>query len=199
MQNRKKISLLFFISLLPLFVSSLLGFSDLSLDQKVLRYILHKGPYSQSVMSDLPQKRQKLRYEIIGLHTRSCQVALSRLSQYTRYKEWVSLIKESRYSLAQKRVFFKISHTLLPFNMGIDFKLPIIKKPGHYLFEFDKGFLKGLKGIIKVKEKQNRCLFHTQAQWQGPHTGINSTLFSFFSRTLGVLTMKKLFSISRIY
>ncbi len=207
MQNIKIITILWCLKIVTLSAATIQEHSPKvpksktleSLPKKIQQYILKKGPYALVLVKDLPKNKQKLDYQIIGLHSKSCQIALSRISQYPRYREWIGLIKESRYHPSLKRVYFKLSHGLMPFTMVLNFKLPIIKKPGQYPFQFDNGFLKGLKGTITVRKTKGRCLFRTEAHWSGPHSGINSKIFSFFSRTLGILTMEKLFKISRTY
>ena len=81
----------------------------------------------------------------------------------------------------------------------INFKIPRIKTPGTYPFFFDQGFLKNLKGLIQVSKSKNRCLFHTTAAWTGPHSGINDTIFAFFSKALSELAMRNLFRISQTF
>ncbi len=170
---------------------------------KIRQYIVKGGVHARATIQDLPGKRQSLDYLVTGLHSKSCQLALSRISQYARYSEWVGLIKESRYHLKRQEIFFRLDHTLLPFSMVLQFQLPPMKAPGDYPFRFASGFLQGLTGTIAVREKRmggkRRCLFSLKADWQGPHSGIASTPFAFFARVLGVLTMEKLFKISRTY
>ena len=56
----------------------------------------------------------------------------------TRYY-WVH--QSSKYNERSKKVFFRLSHFLLPFDMILNFKIPQIQ-PGMYQFTFDSGFLK---------------------------------------------------------
>ena len=169
--------------------------------KKIRRHIFEKGPHAHAEIKGLSSKRQSLDYQVTGLHEKSCGIGLSRISQYARYKEWVSLIKESRYQNERQEVFFRLKHTLLPFSMILRFQLPPIREAGDYPFRFEEGFLAGLFGQIGVRERKvagvTRCLISLKANWRGPHSGIPSTAFAFFARALGILTIEKLFKISR--
>jgi hypothetical protein len=153
----------------------------------------------QSKVDDFEEKKQKLDFNIAGLHPKDCRFALRKLSLYEKYSEYIGLVKQASYNEKNQRIRLLLSSTLLPFNMIMDFKLPRITTTGSYQFSFDQGFLNGLAGTINVYEYQNRCLFYSTAQWQGPHTGISSTIFQLFSSTLGKMTMETLFRISSTY
>lgn len=139
------------------------------------------------------EKQQELIYSITGLHPSSCEMALPRLSLYEKYKDYLGFVLKSEYSEEDKLIQLLLGHTVLPFKMGLDFKLPRLSGPGTYGFTFSQGFLSGLKGEIHVSQHQNRCLFHSTASWEGPHTGISPKVFSFFSTTLSRMAMHGLF------
>jgi len=139
---------------------------------------------------------QSLDYFIAGLHPKNCRIALSKLSQYERYHEFIDFVKESQYNDAKKRIRLHLGHVLMPFDMILDFELPRISRPGTYPFSFDAGFLKGLKGEITISRHNNRCLFATTAHWSGPKSKIPDQMFSFFSQALGKKAMETLFRIS---
>ena len=145
------------------------------------------------------EKKQELKFSVTGLHKKSCRFALRKLSQYEIYKNHIGFIKKSRYLEKEGRVDFLLSSLLLPFDMRLNFKIPRIKSPGVYPFLFDQGFLKNLNGVIQVAESKNQCLFHTTASWIGPHSGINDTIFAFFSKALAELAMKNLFRMSKTF
>ena len=144
-------------------------------------------------------KKQKLEFKIAGLHKKSCSFALRKLSYYERYHQYLDFVKKSNYDQKQGRIDFYISASILPFSMRLNFKIPRITKPGVYPFTFDRGFLKGLKGNIHVSTYKNKCLFFTNAHWQGKHSGINNSLFEFFTNVLTKAAMENLFRISSIY
>ncbi len=170
------------------------------LSQKKLKYLEKETTFSKVIIEDLEKgKKQKLDYSIAGLHKKKCQIALSRLSQYERYSEFLDIVKKSRYNEKNKFIYLHLSHTFMPFDMSLHFKLDRVSKPGLYHFSFDSGFLTGLKGTIDISEYKKRCLFHTKASWSGPHTNISSTLFSFFTKAVGTIAMKRLLKISEIY
>lgn len=193
MQNKKYFKLSFFLLLPWVLVHG-------SLPEKKLNYLEKETTYATVTIEDRDEGvKQSMDYTIAGLHKKKCQVALSRLSQYERFSEFLSIVKKSTYHEKSKYIYLHLSHDLMPFDMSLHFKLDRITKPGNYQFSFDSGFLKDLKGTINVTEYKNRCLFHTVAKWEGPHTKINSTLFSFFSKAVGIIAMKRLLKISEFY
>lgn len=142
--------------------------------------------------------QQKLEFIISGLHPNSCSVALQKLSRYEEYSKFIDFVKLSRYNEKTGRIYLYLQASILPFNMALDFKIPRITRPGNYPFEFDKGFLYGLKGEIKVIDGPNkRCLFFSDARWQGPDSGIPDLIFELFTNTLAEKSMELLFRISR--
>lgn len=157
---------------------------------------LFDGPYAKSTVEGLKDNTQSLDYLILGLHKKECHYALTKLSQYERYEEFVDFITKSSYDPKKERIQLKLSHIFLPFNMILDFKIERISKTGVYLFRFDSGFLKGLEGKINISMYKNRCFFATTAQWLGPYSGIPNSIFSFFSQALGKIAMERLFRIS---
>ena len=154
---------------------------------------------SVKTLKEKKEKKQELKFSVTGLHKKSCRFALRKLAQYEIYKNHIGFIKQSRYLERKGRVDFLLSSFLLPFDMRLNFKIPRIKTPGTYPFFFDQGFLKNLKGLIQVSKSKNRCLFHTTASWTGPHSGINDTIFAFFSKALSELAMRNLFRISQTF
>lgn len=141
-------------------------------------------------------KTQSLDYFIAGLHKKSCRVALTKLSQYERFQEFLDFVEKSQYNESNKRITLFLGHILMPFDMILDFEIPRITRPGVYPFSFDRGFLKGLTGEISVSVYNNRCLFSTQARWKGPKSRIPDRVFGFFSQALGKNAMETLFRIS---
>lgn len=145
------------------------------------------------------KKKQKLNFKIAGLHKKSCVFALRKLSHYENYHRYLNFVKKSNYNEKKERVDFYLSSSILPYSMRLNFKIPRITKPGAYSFTFDRGFLKGLIGEIHVIPHKKRCLFFAHAHWQGDHSGINDTLFEFFTNVLTKVAMENLFRISSIY
>lgn len=180
----------------PLGPKGALNWENAPVSAKIKASILEEGPYCKSEVVDLAQKRQKLDFLILGLHKKACSRALVKLSQYERYAEFVDFITKSSYDKSSERIRLNLSHTFMPFDMVLDFKLERITKPGTYAFSFDAGFLKGLKGLISISSYKNRCFFATTADWQGPDSNIPNSVFSFFSQALGKLAMERLFRIS---
>ena len=122
---------------------------------------------------------QELHFTIAGLHPKSCSYVLKKLSLYEDYNQFLDFVKTSEYDLFTGEIDFLISHTLLPYDMRLVFKLPRITQPGVYPFSFERGLLLNLKGNIHVINHKNRCLFYTKADWSGPHTGFPNLIFEF--------------------
>lgn len=181
-------------------------FNQVSIEKSIgisaWKKVLRNEVYVKSVVSDSEInkiKNQKLFFYIAGLHPKNCRFALRKLSHYESYSKHLGFIKESGYHEKTSRVNFLLSSILLPYDMTLNFKIPRIKSPGAYPFIFDQGFLKDLKGHIVAINYKNRCLFYTNASWQGPHSGIPNSVFEFFSRALAQLSMENLFRISSTY
>jgi hypothetical protein len=159
--------------------------------------ILEGNVFSESIAKSFnSNKEQSLHFSIAGLHPKSCKYALRTLSRYEDYSHFLSFVKESHYNESKKEINFTLSHFLLPYEMRLIFTLPRITTPGTYPYTFDIGLLKNLRGNIYVIEQGERCLFYSTAEWKGPHTGINNTVFEFFSQVLSQLSMEILFRIS---
>lgn len=71
-------------------------------------------------------KKQSLQFFIAGLHPKSCRVALTKLSQYERFSEFLDFVERSQYNEEKKRIRLNMGHTLMPFNMILDFSIPRI-------------------------------------------------------------------------
>ena len=167
--------------------------------KKLKEKILEGSIFSESRVKSSTfgeNKIQELNFSIAGLHEKSCTYALKTLSLYEGYSKFIDFVKESTYDEKTEMINFKLSHTLLPYDMRLIFKLPRINKTGKYNFVFDEGILKNLKGTINVINHENRCLFYSKADWKGPTTGFPDLIFEFFSQTLAKMTMEKLFRIS---
>lgn len=142
---------------------------------------------------------QEFNYFAGAVHNKSCNTALRKMSRYEDYKTFIDFIKDSKFNESSEMLYFRFDHTLLPFPISLNFKIQRIRGPGIYHYSFDNGFLKGLKGKIKVDHFSNKrnCLFQINARWKGNHTGINSLIFEMFTTTLGKLGIRKVFRISQ--
>ena len=174
----------------------------IGLKDSVIRAVQKGDIYSHSDVESFKEgelEKQSLSFKIVGLHPKTCRFALRKLAHYESYENHLDFIKKSLYNEEQNRVRFHLQSTLLPFDMILDFIIPRIKSPGSYPFMFDKGFLKDLKGTINIYDYQGKCLFYTKADWRGPDTGINNTIFEIFSSTLSKISMENLIRISKTY
>ncbi len=198
---------IFFSSVLLFWTLSLNGSeSNLTLlpyKKNVKEKILEGSVFSESKVEDsvlVGQKRQSLNFSITGLHSKSCQYALKKLSLYENYREFLDFVKDSRYTAETEEINFLLSHVLLPYDMRLVFKLARITTPGIYSFRFEEGILKNLTGnihVVQFTEKTKlRCLFYTTATWSGAHTGIPNFILEGFSQALAKYSMERLFRLS---
>jgi hypothetical protein len=141
-------------------------------------------------------KEQELMLFVSGVHPRNCTRAMRKLSLYENYHQYMDFIKESKYDDAKQKITMTIDHTLLPFPMIVSFKIPRIKKEGHYPFTFENGFLKDLKGTIAVKEVGKFCLLGLKSDWRGPETKIPNVVFEAFLQTVGKIGLEHLIRVS---
>jgi hypothetical protein len=174
----------------------------IGLKSSVVRAVQEGKVYSNSEVQSFKEgevEKQSLTFRIVGLHPKTCRFALRKLAHYESYQNHLDFIKKSLYNEKAKKVRFHMQSNLLPFDMVLDFIIPRIKAPGSYPFMFDKGFLKDLRGTINIYDYKGKCLFFTKADWKGPDTGINDTIFEIFSSTLSKISMENLIRISKTY
>ncbi|MCY4523679.1 MAG: hypothetical protein OXB84_02950 [Halobacteriovoraceae bacterium] len=167
-------------------------FNELNPDAQ--RHIIQRGPHSESTVLDLPDNRQQLQYQITALHPRGCIFALNRISHYERYQEWLDVVTESKYDMANKDLYTEVSIPFPPIKTRANVKIPLMSEEGSYQFIIQGSRFDGLTGIIMVEEVGERCLFHMESSWEGEHSQINSAILGFASRILGVVVMETLFS-----
>lgn len=142
------------------------------------------------------EKEQQMMLFVSGIHPRNCTRAMRKLSLYENYHEYMDFIKTSQYDEKKQIFLFTIDHALLPFPMLVKFKIPRIKKEGHYSFTFEDGFLKDLKGTVVVKEVEKYCLLGLKTDWRGPESRIPNIVFSTFIQTVGKLGLEHLIRVS---
>ena len=194
---RQKIVLITFVFWVNSLFSQELTLEKLPYKKNIKEKILAGEIFSESTVTSFnSNKEQKLAFSIAGLHPKSCTYALKTLSLYEEYSQFLSFVKSSSYSDSNNEIDFLLAHAFLPYQMRLIFKLPRITKVGTYPYSFEIGILKNLTGNIYVSDRGKQCLFYTTANWSGPHTGFNNTIFEFFSRALAKLSMESLFRIS---
>jgi hypothetical protein len=141
-------------------------------------------------------KQQKLSLFVSGVHPRSCQRAMRKLSLYENYHHYMDFIKKSQYDDKTKKFTFVISHLLMPYDMVVSFKIPRITKEGVYPFTFENGFLKDLQGKVIVQKLGQHCLLGLKTDWQGPSSSIPDVIFSSFIQTVGRMGLEHLIRVS---
>lgn len=150
---------------------------------------------TSSVSTPKPNTQQMMLFTS-GVHPRNCTRAMRKLSLYENYHEYIDFIKKSEYNDQTEKVSFLLDHTLMPFPMTLSFKIPRIKKAGHFPFTFEDGFLKDLKGTIIVHEVGKYCLLGLKTDWKGPETRIPNLIFETFVQTVGKMGLEHLIRVS---
>lgn len=179
--------------------SAEISFEKLPYNKSIKENILNGEVFSESKVKSSGEKpfvTQSLNFSIAGLHPKSCDYALKKLSLYEEYSRYLDFVKVSKYDDAKQEIDFFIEHALLPYPIELTFILPRVRTIGNYPFRFQIGILKDLTGMIYVNQHKDRCLFYTSAKWNGPHTGVPSFILEIFSQTLSKISMELLFRIS---
>jgi hypothetical protein len=190
--------LVIFLGISPAFCGDI-SLETLPFNKTIKENILAGEVFAESKVVSTGDRKsgiQTLRFSIAGLHPRSCEYALKKLSLYESYSKYLDFVKESNYDDAKQEIDFYLDHALLPYSMELIFLLPRVRTVGQYPFKFEIGILKDLTGMIYVGKYKNRCLFYTTANWTGPHTGFPNFIFEIFSQTLSKISMETLFRIS---
>jgi hypothetical protein len=147
------------------------------------------------------EKNQSMDILASGLHARSCNWAMRKLSQYESYPTFIDFIKKASYQESNQQLYFSMNSVWMPFPMMLLFYIPRIQKAGQYPFEFRDGFLKGLRGEIHLFDEQisshKRCLFTIVAKWQGEQTPLPNFALETLIKTILQIGIEKLFRISQ--
>jgi hypothetical protein len=153
---------------------------------------------SQDLLTKTPKgPDQDFFFQAVGLHPKACWFSLTKLSQYENFKNLIDYIKESSYDEKTKRINLLFVADFLPLSLRLNFKIDRITQAGVYRFEFDQGFLNGLKGEIQVSNYKGHCLFYSIATWKGPHTGYSPLILENISKTLAVIAIEKMFHLTQ--
>jgi hypothetical protein len=202
---RRKGLMRYFFCIIMLFLSNFKAFADeisfekLPYNKSIKENILHGDVFSESrvkTIGEKPFQAQSLNFSIAGIHPKSCEYALKKLSLYEEFSHYLDFVKISKYDDKKQEIDFLIEHSLFPYPFELTFILPRVRSVGTYPFRFEVGILKDLRGMIYVQNYKDRCLFYTTANWYGPHTGFPSFLLEVFSQTLSKISMELLFRIS---
>lgn len=168
-----------------------------STQKKVLKNKIYVNTVAKS-WKEKGKKTQEMTFVIAGIHERSCQRGLRRLTLYEEMYKHFYFVTKSLYNPSREIITLYLSAKVLPVNFILTFKLPRMKKEGDYPFAFHIGIFKGLRGTIHIRELSgNRCLYFTRTYWKGPHTGFPNLVLELFSETLSYKTMEKLFRLAK--
>jgi hypothetical protein len=167
-------------------------------DMKFSQTIQSGEVVSWSHVENDADTRQKMIVQVAGLHPRSCQKGLRKISRYEDYKLHMSFVKESSYDEKKQIVRLLLEHIVLPFPMVLSFKIPRVTTTGETLLQFDHGIFAGLKGKIRVASVGNRCLYFMRADWHGKTTGLTPVIVETFAQTLTKIGLEHLIRISTL-
>ena len=169
----------------------------LSVNESHLEAILEGDVVGQAKVVD-ENKIQSMNLFTVGIHPKSCERAMKKISRYEEYKTFMSFIKESTYNESTHMIYLLINHSLMPFPMSLDFKLPRITGPGEYPFVFPTGIFANLQGTIIVEKLPRHCLLTMKADWKGKHTGVSNIIVESFAQTLSRIGLEHLIRFSSI-
>ncbi len=181
---------------IDLTVTKEIPYSELPYSFEILKSVENGDIVGESdvTSTEKPVEKQKLLFNIVGMHKRECKFALRTIAKYEEYSKHISFIKKSSYN--DGRVDFYLASSILPVKMRLSFKLPRMTSVGKYPLVFDNGFLMGLTGFINVTEQNNRCLFYSTVYWEGGATGFSNMTLELFSSMLSHMALNTLLKMS---
>ena len=118
------------ISFLIIFYNKSYGFLELSQLSANENKQLHKNKIiADSNVETISKNKSEFQALLYGAsyHQNSCKDVFKILGEYENYQNIIGFIKLSTYDPKSKKVFFTLSHFLLPFDMYLTFKIPRIK------------------------------------------------------------------------
>jgi hypothetical protein len=162
----------------------------------IIPSLLNSEVISHASSENLKDNQQSLTTKVISMHPRTCRRGLKKISLYENYKSHISFLTESSYDDKTQMLKFVIEHTLLPYPMVLNFKIPRIHNAGSTEFQFDHGMFKGLQGKIEIEGIGNRCVYFLSADWKGQSTGLSPLVVEAFAQTLTKIGLEHLMRIS---
>jgi hypothetical protein len=165
---------------------------------QILKNLQEQEVISEATAQQVSQSQQSLSLKVIALHPRTCQRGLKKISLYEDYKSHMSFLQKSEYDEKKQMVFFTIDHSLLPYAMVLNFKLPRIKSESVTHYIFTHGLFKNLQGEIHVQSIDNRCVYFMQASWLGETTKLNASIVEAFAQTLTKIGLEHLMRIASL-
>lgn len=165
---------------------------------QIIKNLQNSEVISESTALQVNEAQQSLKIKVIALHPRTCQRGLKKISLYENYKTHMSFLKESTYDEKTQMVFFTIDHSLLPYPMVLNFKLPRIKSESVTPFVFTHGLFKNLTGEIHVQNISNRCAYFMEASWLGESTKLNASIVEAFAQTLTKIGLEHLMRVANL-
>ncbi len=191
----KRLSLIFLIAFvgyskdLKSFISKKLELQN-AYSKTHLKYVMEGRPIVKVNVTTPKKKRQKIDEMMMVYHKKSCKPVINKMNQYENYVNFFDFIKKSNYKNGY--MFLKIRFFLVPRDFMINVKIDRLNEIKSYPFVFNTGFLDGLKGILDIREFNNRCLFNFKMDWEGERTGLSNFILENFMHTIAKYGLRKM-------
>lgn len=146
-------------------------------------------------------KFQKLDGFVAGIHGKNCHAVSDVLTQYEKYKDFISFIKVSDY--VDGKVILEIEAPIIGKRFKMDIKVDRLKGAGIYPYVMGTGLFTGLTGNIhfidlplKAGKTDTECLVYVDAHWKGADSGYFDVVIQEFVSVVSKEGLKGLFRIS---
>lgn len=144
--------------------------------------------------------QQKMVVNVAGIHGKTCAESAVTLSQYEKFKDYITFIKTSEYK--DGKVYLTIKADPIPVVFSLDLKIERIKEPGIYPYLMGLGIFQGMTGTVQFyeyldeKTQKKKCFYYADAFWQGKDTGYPNIIMETFTATIAKKGLERLFIMS---
>lgn len=166
-------------------------------------YLLDNRVIVNSVVESVnakPEEQQKMVVQVAGIHGNNCTDSAIVLSQYEKFKNYITFVKSSDYR--DGKVYLTLKADPIPVEFALDLKIERIKEPGIYPFLMGLGIFQGMTGSVQFyeyeddKTKKKKCFYFSDAYWQGKDTGYPNLIMETFTATIAKKGLERLFIMS---
>ncbi len=166
-------------------------------------YLLEGRVIVNSVVENVemkPEQQQKMVVTVAGVHGKTCAESAITLSQYEKFKDYITFVKTSDYR--DGKVYLTIKADPIPVVFSLDLKIERIKEPGIYPYLMGLGIFQGMTGTVQFynyldeKTQKKKCFYYSDAYWQGKDTGYPNLLMETFTATIAKKGLERLFIMS---
>lgn len=166
-------------------------------------YLLESRVIVNSVVETVKSSQtaqQKMVVNVAGIHGKSCSESAVILSQYEKFKNYITFIKSSDYR--DGKVYLTLKADPIPIEFAMDIKIERINEPGIYPYLMGLGIFQGMTGTVQFyqyideKNQKKKCFYYADAFWQGKDTGYPNILMETFTATIAKKGLERLFIMS---